>query len=48
MVSGQSVTVTWGQNQAIIQISLLQVPESSTLAVFALGLMGLGLRRFEK
>ena len=48
MLAGESVSVTWGQNQAIIQTSSVQVPEPTTLAIFALGIIGLTSRKFKK
>lgn len=48
MISGESITVSWGENQAIIQTNLAQikVSETSAIAMFFLGIVGFISRKF--
>ena len=52
MLEGESINVTWGDNQLIIMTTPINkqvpVPAPSTLAALALGLIGLASIRFEK
>ena len=52
MLEGESINVTWGDNQLIIMTTPINkqvpVPAPSTLAALALGLIGLASIRFKK
>lgn len=51
MVSGESVSVTWGQNTATIQTfagQSVSVPAPATLALVGIGLAGIGCNRRKK
>ena len=44
----QILNFTTSNTQSLVQDPTLQVPEPSTLAIFALGIMGLAARKFKK